>query len=214
MERTVMRRFVLMFLGVGALCVAACGDDSDGVPGPDDPGAVRPPGELTILSLAAEAPPLFESSVSFWAVRGEDREGRLYFSDGQGQPGEEYVRLKIDAAALLARPDGTPFAVGDSVLITMTAVDPTQILFQFEPAGLTFSSASPAELEIEYQEADDDFNGDGDLDEEDDEIETRLGIWRQSSVGQPFVRLGSAVIEDLEEIEAELTSFSRYAIAY
>jgi len=214
MESMVMRRIALMFLSAGALCVAACGDDSDGTPGPDDPGATRPPDELTILSLAANAPPLFQSSVTFWAVRGEDREGRLYFSDGQGQPGEEYVRLKIDAASLLARPDGTPFAVGDSVQITMTAVDPTRILFQFEPAGLTFSSASPADLEIEYQEADDDFDEDGDVDGDDDDIETRLGIWRQGAIGQPFVRLGSAVIEDLEEIEAELTSFSRYAIAY
>jgi len=47
-----------------------------------------------------------------------------------------------------------------------------------------------------------------------EDIETRLGIWRQATVGASFVRLGSAVIEDLKEIEAELTSFSRYAIAY
>jgi hypothetical protein len=214
MESMVMRRIALMFLSLGTLWVAACGDDSDGMPGPDDPGATRPPGELTILRLAAEAPPLFENSVTFWAVRGEDREGRLYFSDGQGQRGEEYVRLKVDAASLLARPDGTPFAVGDSVQITMTAVDPAQILFQFEPAGLTFSSASPADLEIEYQEAGDDFDDDGDVDDDDEDIETRLGIWRQATVGASFVRLGSAVIEDLKEIEAELTSFSRYAIAY
>jgi hypothetical protein len=214
MESMVMRRTVLMFLSAGALAVAACGDDSDGAPSPDDPGSTRPPSELSILRLAAEAPPLFQNSVTFWAVRGDDREGRLYFSDGQGQPGEEYVRLKIDASSLLARPDGTPFAVGDSVQITMTAVDPAQILFQFEPAGLTFSSAAPAELKIEYQEADDDFDDDGDVDDDDADIETRLGIWRQAAVGQAFVRLGSAIIEDLEEIEAELTSFSRYAIAY
>jgi len=210
----VMRRIVLMFLGVGALCVAACGDDSNDTPGPDDPGATRPPSELTILRLAASAPPLFESSVTFWAVRGEDREGRLYFSDGQGQRGEEYVRLKVDAASLLARPDGTPFAPGDSVQITVTAVDPSQILFQFAPEGLTFSSVSPAELDIEYSEAGDDLNDDGRADEEDDDVESRIGVWRQAALGQSFVRLGSATIEDLREIEAELTSFSRYAIAY
>lgn len=209
-----MRRIAVLFLSLGFLGVVACGDDSSDTPGPDDPGTTRPPEELSILRLAADAPPLFENSVTFWAVRGEDREGRLYFSDGQGQRGDEYLRLRIGSSSLLARPDGTPFAAGDSVQITVTVVDPTQILFQFAPEGLTFSSSSPAELDIEYDEAGDDLNDDGSVDDEDDEVESRLGVWRQATVGQPFVRLGSAVIEDLREIEAELTSFSRYAIAY
>ncbi|HEX5817894.1 MAG TPA: hypothetical protein VFY20_03395 [Gemmatimonadales bacterium] len=209
-----MRRIAVLFLSLGVLGVAACGDDSSDTPGPDDPGTTRPPEELSILRLAADAPPLFENSVTFWAVRGEDREGRLYFSDGQGQRGEEYLRLRIGSSSLLARPDGTPIAAGDSVQITVTVVDPTQILFQFAPEGLTFSSSSPAELDIEYDEAGDDLNDDGSVDDEDDDVESRLGVWRQATVGQPFVRLGSAVIEDLREIEAELTSFSRYAIAY
>jgi hypothetical protein len=214
METMVMRRITVLFLSLGALGVVACGDDSNDTPGPDDPGTTRPPEELTILRLAADAPPLFENSVTFWAVRGEDREGRLYFSDGQGQRGEEYLRLRIGSSSLLARPDGTPFAAGDSVQITVTVVDPTQILFQFAPEGLTFSGTSPAELDIEYDEAGDDLNDDGSVDDEDDDVESRLGVWRQAAIDQPFVRLGSAVIEDLREIEAELTSFSRYAIAY
>jgi hypothetical protein len=214
METMLMRRIAVLCLSLGALGVAACGDDSNDTPDPDEPGTTRPPGELSILRLAADAPPLFENSVSFWAVRGEDREGRLYFEDDQGQRGEEYLRLQIGSSSLLARPDGTPFAAGDSVQVTVTVVDPTQILFQLEPEGLTFSSTSPAELEIEYDEAGEDLNDDGSVDGEDDEVESLLGVWRQATVGQPFVRLGSAVIEDLREIEAELTSFSRYAIAY
>ena len=209
-----MRRIAVLFLSLGALGVAACGDDSSDTPGPDDPGATRPPEELSILRLAADAPPLFENSVTFWAVRGQDREGRLYFSDGQGQRGQEYLRLRIGSSSLLARPDGTPIAAGDSVQITVTVVDPTQILFQLAPEGLTFSSTSPAELDIKYDEAGDDLNDDGSVDGEDDQVESQLGVWRQATVDQPFVRLGSAVIGDLREIEAELTSFSRYAIAY
>ena len=209
-----LRRIAVLFLSVGTLGIAACGDDSNDTPGPDDPGTTRPPEELSILRLAASAPPLFQNSVTFWAVRGEDREARLYFSDGQGQAGEEYLRLRIRSGSLLARPDGTPIAEGDSVQITLTVVDPTQILFQFAPEGLTFSSDEPAELDIEYDEAGDDLNDDGSVDGEDDDVESRLGVWRQSTDGQPFVRLGSAVVEDLREIQAELTSFSRYAIAY
>ena len=57
-------------------------------------------------------------------------------------------------------------------------------------------------------------NEDGDVDEEDDHIETILGIWRQEQPGDPFVRLGSVKVEDQEELEAKLTGFSRYAIAY
>ena len=52
------------------------------------------------------------------------------------------------------------------------------------------------------------------MDDEDSHLETILGIWRQELPGQPFVRLGSVKVEDEEELEAKLTGFSRYAIAY
>jgi hypothetical protein len=52
------------------------------------------------------------------------------------------------------------------------------------------------------------------VDTEDDEIEDVLSIWRQETVGGVFERLGSVVIEDLEEIETDLLGFTRYAIAY
>jgi hypothetical protein len=120
----------------------------------------------------------------------------------------------VDAPSLLSYPDGTPFAVDDSVLITVRVVDPAQLLFELEPTGLRFNPQEPAELKIHYDHADDDLDDDGDVDSEDDEIERTLAIWRQESPGDPFVRLGSLLIEDLEEIEAELEGFSRYALAY
>ena len=210
-----MRRIGLSLLGLGVLALAACGGDSGGNgPGPNDPGAQRPPADLTILSLADNAPPLFQSSVSFWAVRGQDREGRIYFQDPEGRQGEEYMRLRIDAGSLLARPDGSTIAVGDSVLVTVTAVDPTRTLFELAPEGLKFSSDSPAELKLHYGECGNDLNHDGRVDGSDDSIEQELGIWRQATINDPFVRLGTAKVEELREVEAELTSFSRYAIAY
>lgn len=175
---------------------------------------VRDPNLLNILQLAQNAPPLWNSQVSFYAIRGEDREARIFFQDQTGGQGDEYMRLKIPDAALLSRPDGTPFAVGDSILITVTVVDVRLILFDLQPSGLRFDPAKPAELDIEYQQAGDDYDRDGDVDARDDEIETELAIWRQETVGAPFERLGSVRFDDLKEIDVDLTGFTRYAIAY
>jgi hypothetical protein len=116
--------------------------------------------------------------------------------------------------ALLSYPDGTDFVEGDSVLITVRVVDPTRLLFEFEPSGLTFSPDEPAELKIHYNHADDDLDEDGDVDLEDETLELDLAVWRQETDGDPFVRLGSLLSIDLEEIDAELSGFSRYALAY
>jgi hypothetical protein len=190
----------------------ACSDSG----GPDDGDGVKPPSDLTILRLSAQSPPLFDPEVSFYAVRGENREGEISFVDDErpGEPGEEYLELRVDAEALQSRPDGTLFAEGDSVLITVRVVDPARLLFEFEPAGLRFSPSRPAELKIHYNHADDDLDEDGDVDLDDETLELSLGIWRQENDGDPFERLGSLLIEDLEEIEAGLEGFSRYALAY
>jgi hypothetical protein len=196
---------------IGALLAGgfalACSDSS----GPD---GTKPPSELTVLRLAPTSPPLFNPEVSFWAVRGQDRETRIFFQNAEGGAGEEYLRLRVDAPTLLSYPDGTPFALDDSVQITVRVVDPTQLLFELEPSGLRFNPADPAELKIHYDQADDDLDEDGDVDVEDENLERTLSIWRQESPGDPFVRLGSLVVEDLEEVEAELEGFSRYALAY
>jgi hypothetical protein len=191
----------------------ACSDSG----GPDDgDDTVKPPSDLTILRLAEDSPPLFNPVASFYAVRGEGREVKISFVDDEhpGEPGEEYLELKVDAEALAARPDGSPMADGDSVLITVRVVDPARLLFEFEPAGLTFSPSRPAELKIHYNHADDDLDEDGDVDLDDETLELTIGIWRQENDGDPFRRLGSLLIDDLEEIEAELGGFSRYALAY
>jgi hypothetical protein len=190
----------------------ACSDS--GGPGGDDD--VRPPSELTILRLSGESPPLFNPVASFWAVRGETRQVEISFEDDErpGEPGEEYLELEVDAEALLAYPDGTPFQEDDSVLITVRVVDPARLLFEFEPAGLTFSPSRPAELKIHYNHADDDLDEDGDVDLDDAELKLTIAVWRQENDGDPFERLGSLLIDDLEEIDAELEGFSRYALAY
>jgi hypothetical protein len=204
-----LRRLMVLPLALALAC-----SDSGGPDDGDD--TVKPPSDLTILRLAENSPPLFNPEVSFYAVRGENREGEISFVDDErpGEPGERYLELRVDAEALAALPDGSPIAEGDSVLITVRVVDPTSLLFEFEPAGLTFSPSRPAELRIHYSHADDDLDEDGDVDLEDETLELTIGIWRQENDGDPFERLGSLLLDDLEEAEAELQGFSRYALAY
>jgi len=210
-----MRRWriqLLLLLGVTGGLSVGCGDSNGS--GPNPPPEQRPPAALNILKLAQNSPPVFNPVESFWAKKGQEAEARIYFQDAVGGQGEEYLRLRIDDISLEALPNGTPIAIGDSVLITIRSIDPTQILFELEPTGLKFNPLKPAELDIKYVHADDDFNEDGVVDAEDDAIEDSLAIWRQENVGDDFVKIGSLLIESLEEVEAELTGFSRYAIAY
>jgi hypothetical protein len=188
--------------------VGACSDSTS----PSD--TTRNPTELNIVRLASGSPQLFNPVDSFYAKKGEDRELRIYFQDEVGGSGEEFLRLTIPAPSLLARPDGTPFQAGDSVLVKVSVVDPSQILFDMEPSGLTFDPALPAQLRIEYNHADHDFNEDGVTNTQDDAIKHALGIWRQETAADPFVRLGSVNEESLEEMSAEIVGFTRYAIAY
>jgi hypothetical protein len=198
-------RFLMLLAPVAALL--ACSDSS----GPSDS---KPPADLNVVALSGDAPPLYNAEVSFYAVKGRDAEARIYFQDDQGRPGQEYLRLRVDAPSLQALPDGSSIAEGDSVLITIRVVEPAKMLFEMEPSGLAFSADRPAELKIRYEEARGDLNDDGSVDSEDDDIESTMAIWRQETPSDPFVRVGTAVVKDLEEAEAELTGFSRYALAY
>jgi len=195
-------------LALAALAAAGCSDSN----GPG--GTTRPPGELAILRLAATSPPVWNPELSFWARNDQDSEAKIWFEDSEGNAGEEYLRFRVPSGGLLSYPDGTPFGPQDSVLITIRVVDPALLFFEFEPAGLRFSPAEPAELEIEYAEADDDLDEDGDVDGEDEALEGEIYVWRQRNPGDPFERLVTLRFEDLDELEADIPGFSRFAIAY
>lgn len=199
------------WLAAGAIALAiACSSDTVD---PDEPGTERPSDQLNLVRLRPGAPPLEADSISFWAFRGESVEAKLYFLAPGGGRGGEYMSLKLEDESLARYPDGTTFAEGDSVLITIKVVDPALVLFELAPTGLTFSAADPAELKIKVTECTDDLDEDGDEDEDDDDIEVRLGIWRQELPGDPFVRLGTLRGDD-DDLETDLSGFSRYAIAY
>jgi hypothetical protein len=198
----------ILLLAAWAGAAASCSDSSSP---PDDS---KPPSELSVIHVAPTSTPLFNTTVSFYAKRGENSEGSLSFQDASGGEGEEYVRLRIDANTLLARPDNSPILPGDSVLITLSVVNPTEMLFDLQPTGLKFNPADPAELKIHYDHAGGDLNDDGVSDTRDDTIERTLAIWRQETLTDPFVRLTSVLTIETDEANAELTGFSRYALAY
>jgi hypothetical protein len=202
------RGFRCLLLPVLLGTVASSSDGN----GPND--GTKPPSELNVIHVAPTSTPLFNPSDSFYAKRGEDREVRIFFQDETGHQGEEYLRLRVNAQSLAALPDGTPVLEGDSVLIHVNVVDPAEMLFELTPSGLQFNPLEPAELKIHYDHANGDLNDDGRVDGEDDSLESTLSIWRQEQLGDPFVRLTSVLSVEIDEAEAELTGFSRYALAY
>jgi hypothetical protein len=186
---------------------AACSDTTS-----SDPGGQ--PADFHIIQVDPTSPQLFNPEQSFYAVQGQDRELHISFQDASGAEGEEFLRLRVRSGSLLANPDGSAIAPGDSVLITVRVVNADSVLFEMEPSGLTFNPVEPAELKIHYAHADHDFNDDGSINAIDDQIKTQLAIWRQETPGTPFTRLGSVNVEESEEVNADILGFTRYAIAY
>lgn len=181
--------------------LAACTD-------PSAPPEQKPDAELNVVRQSPAAPPLAAMTVSFYAYVDKDAQVELSYDDDA-----EFLSFTVPAGSLHLKPDGSPFAPGDSVEITITVVDAELFRFEFQPAGLRFRPSIPAKLEIEYGNADHDFDDDGDEDVDDDAIEAQLGIWYQRALGEPWTKL-VAEIEAGEEIEADIFGFSRFAVAW
>lgn len=192
--------------------VAACSGDSFMPTTPSGPTEVSESALNVITVAPTELPET--TAVSFYAMKGDKREQRLYTQRSDGSRGDEYLRLTVDDNSLLAYPDGRPFLRGDSVLITIQVADQSHMLFQLEPAGLRFSPANPAELRVSYAAAGGDLDHDGDHDASDDSLQAHLGIWRQEVPGTPFERLESLVSTSSKDVRADLPGFSRYAVSY
>ena len=194
-------------MSILAVLLAACTDPS----GPP----VKVDAELTFVRQDLEAPRLASTEVSFWAYVDSATGVDLEYHDGAGVCGDDFLEFGVPAGSLYRKPDGTLFAPGDSVLITITVVDDTLFQFEFQPAGLRFHPSVPAQLEIEYVKADHDFDDDGEVgDDDDDAIATQIGLWYQEKPGDPWVRLVTGVEIEADEIEAEIFGFSRFAVAW
>jgi len=191
-----------MLLLAGLL--AGCSGDSTG---PND--VQKSASDLHFLQLSPSAPALQATTVSFYAKKGEDREARVKF-----QNGEDYLRFRLFGNSLSQRPDGSAFAQGDSILITITVTDAKKLQADFQPAGLKFSSSAPARLQFEFGECDGDINGDGVVNAADMALLPLISTWRQETPGAPWVKVGSTVETDISEVQAFITGFTGYALAY
>jgi hypothetical protein len=199
-----MMKFIrpLALLAVAAL--AACGGDST-APSPIQ----KPTSDLHFIRLSSGAPPLESTTISFYAVKGQDREVRLQLRDGS-----DFLRFRVFANSLDKRPDGSAIAPGDSILITITVPDPTTFAADFQPAGLKFSSTAPARLQFEFADCDKDLNGDGVVTAADTALIPQISTWRQETAAAPWVKIASTVEIEINEVQADISGFSGYALAY
>ena len=189
---------------IAVAALAACGGDSTG------PAVnTKPTTDLHFLRLSATAPQLQSTVVSFYAVKGQDREIRVRFTNG-----EDFLRFRVFASSLEKRPDGSAITNGDSVLITITIADPTKLQADFQPAGLKFADSNPARLQFEFGEADKDLNGDGAVNGIDTSLIPQISTWRQEVAGGEWLKVSSVVEIEINEVQADILGFSGYALAY
>jgi hypothetical protein len=187
----------------GAL-VAACSSDG---PTSTSPRADKASNNPKFLSPASGAPTIANPIVSFYAKKGEKRTGvMMYHARPGAKDSTAFLRFEVEEKSLT-------LAQSDSVLITMTLVDPANLVVDFQPAGLQFNPSEPAELELSYLETNPDVNGDGIVDQQDSLLIAQLQVWRQETSSDPWLPISSNDLLD-DELEAPITGFTRYAIAY
>lgn len=196
---------ISIFLG-GVLCaLAALACDN-----PASSGQVSED-QLVFVRAAEDAPPLDSLVVHVWAKAGEGRQAVIRYQKVGGYGGDICLEFKIPGDGLWKRPDGSVVQKGDSVLITITVLDPKLFNFRFEPAGLQFRQDKPAELRVSYKWADRDFNGDGREDDRDARFD--FDFWKQEADGGDWVRIGTVKDANIEELRADIRGFTKFALA-
>ena len=194
-----------------ALPLLLAGAGCDGFLSPERAAGVEN-GRLTVIRVAPDAPPLEHTTVSFWMVRGEQREIEIRYLLQDGYNGK-CLRLVIPAEAPLRDAQGRTIAPGDSVQVTIRVLDPELFLFEIEPAGVLLNPAHPARLEIRYRWMSQDLNGDGRVDEQDDALSNGFRLWAQDPETQRWSSVPSTRFSNIQEIHAPVTTFTRYALA-
>lgn len=209
------------WLAVASLLVAACNHPFSS---PDvDPGSVDASTDAfadgesgpTFISPAPDAPAIANPVIAFWAKVGVESRVSMYYAPRPGErDSSEFLRFRVRKRSLAYRPDGTPFAPGDSVLITMTLADPSTLEVEFQPSGLVFSRSNPADLKMSYLEADEDLNHDGVVNNVDARIERRLALWKREDSLSPWLKQATILTIGLDEVETKVYGFTSYAIAW
>lgn len=195
--------------------VAACTDspvqpDAPLTPTPNDTSL-----QVNSLAPAVGAPAIANPIVTFYAKAGENRQAFMYYRSRPGRNDSTvFIRFRVSNGSLLARPDGTPFVDGDSILITMQLIDPEKLIVRFSPSGLQFDPADPADIKFNFLETDDDLDDDGVVSASDSTYASLLSIWKRENANEPWFKQTSILSTELHEIEAEVTGFTEYIIAW
>jgi hypothetical protein len=216
------RSWALLMLA-GAVGLASCAADSvpDALQSPEatiHSGAVVAPEVPQLLRHAPDAPSLQATTVTFVAVPGAPQAVDIPYAAEPGwEGGDVFLRLELEAESLLAHPGGAPVEPGDEVTISIE-VDPDpasgsrgRLCAKFSPAGLQFDPDHPAKLTLSFAHADPDVDGDGQADLEWERA--RISMWRQGASDEPWERVNGATQTIDRDVEAELHSFSRYALS-
>ena len=160
------------------------------------------------------APAIANPVITFWAKRGVESIVYMNFLPRPGHStGDQFLRFRVRKKSLAFYPNGTPFAFGDSVQITITLTDAINQIVDFQPSGLVFSTANPADLKLSFLEADHDFNQDGVVNDVDAALVATFKVWRLHPPN-PWKSQPSVVNGSIEEVETKVFSFTSYAIAY
>lgn len=200
-----MRRLLFTFM---TLLAGACSNSSS-------PGDTAARATLNVVRQDSTYKPLLSTTGSFWAKAGEGRRVRLVYQGyAATDSGAEFLRFDVPTDGLYRKPDGTGFAAGDSIQITVTVVDAKRFLFDFQPSGLQFNPSDPARLRVEYHYADQDFNGDGTVDSSDANIAAMLSLWRREPPDSLWLQMAAVKSVELEEFDAAVLQFSQYAVAW
>jgi len=169
---------------------------------------------IRFLHAPASAPALEADSVAFWAVQGEERQVELHYVPTSGNSSTRFLRFRVRKQTQMRRPDGTVLADGDSIRIRITVVDASRLLTKFEPAGLRFEGGGSARLQLSYAEVGDDLDGDGLVSGNDSTVTQSLSIFRREHDTAPWFRVTSVHDLAIDELEAVITGFTNYVIAY
>ena len=200
-----MRRLLFAFV---TLVAGACSNSSG-------PGGPAPRVALNFVRQDSTYKPLLSTTGTFWAKVGVGRQVRLvYQGSTPADSGAEFLRFEVPTDGLYRKPDGTAFAPGDSIQITVTVVDPKQFQFDFQPSGLQFNPSDPARLRVEYHYADPDYNGDGRVDSSDAEVEGLVWLWRREPPDSLWFKMAAVKSVELSEFDADVLQFSQYAVAW
>lgn len=202
-----MRRLRWLFLAA----VVGCTDASTSPP----PVITTPNSQLHIVTQDTTTVALLADTVSFYAVAGQGRQVKMYYQGAApGDTGETLLEFEVPGDGLFRKPDGTVFQPGDSIRITIAVATPGRFQFTFGPSGLLFNPAAPARLKIEYGHCNHDFNDDGSVDSADASLQAMLDVWRREAGDTLWVKLGGVNLDEDNEMDVNVLSFTEYALAW